>query len=159
MLPIGFRIQEIYRDRDVTLKHACVESGVSYGTLHQQIAKDREIPFSTIDQLARYFELPLEYFSARRAAILVEPNGLHSPRKAAEAARTALHSNEIVAIEDGLQITTDMVLDWLDRENGVLRNFEHIREKVDLFYPATQSDRIIRAARLGKESLATIFLI
>ncbi|MEP4195961.1 MAG: hypothetical protein ABJL99_10040 [Aliishimia sp.] len=158
MLTVGQRIIQRCSELGIKLKPACDLAGVEYPTLHQQIRKNRPIPFATIDKLAPVLQSPLELFSERRSSIMVTPFS-SDPRvtKASKAANKHLKDAELKAIESGTEITTDAILDWLDREGGRLNNFEEFRDSVDLFFPAQEFDIIVRPAHLGKYSLATRF--
>ena len=56
------RIRGLCDKNGISLKAACVASDIAYGTLHAQLKNGREIPFSTMDKLAHFFEVPLSYF-------------------------------------------------------------------------------------------------
>ncbi len=156
MINAGQRILEICNDRDVTLKAVCEAAGIRYGTLHTQISKGREVPFSTVEAIATELGLPLEAFSSKRSAIAIEAI------KAAKSnfgnrLNSDLRRQDIEALRDGDPISTDMVLNWLMREKSILRNFGALRDKVDLFYPVQDGDAVPQPAHLGSDSLATIF--
>lgn len=155
MIPAGQRILDLCRSRDTTLKAACEACGVRYGTVHRAIKEGRDLHFNVIDSMSSYFAVPIGYFSSRRAGVSISSTSTKDQH--ADLAATTLQEEDLAAIDEGLQITTDMVLDWLDQEHGILRNYENIRERVDLFHPAVEGDTIPRPARIGAQSLASVF--
>ncbi|MDJ0628547.1 MAG: helix-turn-helix transcriptional regulator [Rhodobacter sp.] len=158
MLTTSHRIKLLCEKSGLTLKAACAACGVNYGTLNAQMNRGREIPFSTADAFAQFFNVSLEYFSERRAGYAVTPASLDQSASAkASIATRQLRESDLRAIEEGFLIDTDKVLNWLDRESYILRNFGLIRGRFDLFYPARDGDEMVHPAQLGQESLATIF--
>ncbi|MFT4961205.1 MAG: transcriptional regulator with XRE-family HTH domain [Paracoccaceae bacterium] len=159
MLTTGDRIKDACKRNQMTLAAACEKAGVTYKTLHAQIRNNRAIPFETIDRLARYFDVPIEFFSAFRPTLAVQSVGddtvLH--QRAAAAYTAALRSEQIEMIKEGYNIGTDDVLNWLATQNGVLSNFDALRDRVDLFHPVGSNDNMMRPHRIGRESLATRF--
>lgn len=155
----GDRIKDACKRQGTTLAAACDSAGVTYKTLHAQIRNNRAVPFETIDRLARYFDVPIEFFSAFRAKLAVqsedEKSVLH--QRAAAAYTAALHSEQIEMMREGYNIGTDEVLNWLATQGGVLSNFDALRERVDLFHPVESDDNMMRPHRIGQESLATRF--
>jgi plasmid maintenance system antidote protein VapI len=155
----GDRIKDACRRNQITLAAACENAGVVYKTVHAQIRNNRAIPFETVDRLARYFDLPIEFFSAFRSKLAVhtdsEKTDLH--QRAAAAYTAALHSEQIEMMREGYNIGTDDVLNWLASQGGVLSNFDGLRERVDLFHRVGSEDNMMRPHRIGHESLATRF--
>lgn len=155
----GDRIKDACRRSGVTLAAACETSGVTYKTLHAQIRNNRAIPFETIDRLARYFNVPIEFFSAFRPNLVIRAEGQNSVlhQRAAAAYTAALRSEQIEMMREGYNIGTDDVLNWLATQNGVLSNFDALRDRVDLFHRVGSEDSMMRPHRIGCESLATRF--
>lgn len=155
----GDRIKDVCKREQITLAAACANAGVVYKTLHAQISNNRAIPFETIDRLARHFDVPIEFFSAFRAKFAVQSGGentiLH--QRAAAAYTAALRSEQIEMMREGYDIGTDDVLNWLATQDGVLSNFDALRDRVDLFHPVDSDDNMMRPHRIGRESLATRF--
>ncbi|MBL4766737.1 MAG: helix-turn-helix transcriptional regulator [Rhodobacteraceae bacterium] len=155
----GDRIKDACRRNQITLAAACKKAGIAYKTLHAQISNNRPIPFETIDRLARYFDMPIEFFSAFRPTLAVQSRGddsiLH--QRAAAAYTAALRSEQIEMMREGYNIGTDDVLNWLATQDGVLNNFDALRDRVDLFHPVGSDDNMMRPHRIGRESLATRF--
>lgn len=159
MTPVGDRIKDLCKRRGVTLAAACDGAGIAYKTLHAQITRDRDIPLASVDRLARYFGVPLDYFSSYRAAVSIRSDDARSRlhRLAAGAYTEALRDAQLQMMREGYDFGTDEVLDWLARNNGVLQDFDALSERVDLFHPIQSGDTIMRPHRLGRQSLASIF--
>ncbi len=158
MLTVAQRIRELPRLTGVKLTTACEARGLRYKTLNAQLNRNRGIPFSTIDALADFYNLPIEYFSPRRGGYYVSPPIPGDPTNVdAKEATMQLREVDRKVLKAGLMVNTDTVLDWLDRENCVLQNFGFLKDRFDLFYPAMETDRIIKPALLGAKSLASIF--
>lgn len=159
MLTTGDRIKDACKRQGLTLSAACEKAGITYKTLHAQIRNNRAIPFETIDRMAQYFDLPIEFFSAFRPTLAVQSSGdntlLH--HRAAAAYTAALRSEQIEMMKSGFDIGTDDVLNWLATQDGVLSNFDALRDRVDLFHPVDSSDNMMRPHRIGPTSLATRF--
>ncbi len=129
-----------------------------YGTLHAQIKNNRAIPFLSIDLIASYFGVSADYFSERRASLIVRSDeGSEQGIEFAQQTSKALMAAKQGLVEMGLQISTDHILDWLNRENNTLKNHEQFAEKFDLFYPVKERSGMLVPKKMGKESLATIF--
>lgn len=155
----GDRIKDACKRGGITLAAACETAGVTYKTLHAQIRNNRAIPFETIDRLARYFGLPIEFFSSFQPKLAVRPEDGNSVlhQRAAAAYTAALRSEQIEMMKEGYNIGTDDVLNWLATQNGVLSNFDALRDRVDLFHLVGSDDNMMRPHRIGRESLATRF--
>ncbi len=155
----GDRIKDACKRQQITLAAACDNAGVAYKTLHAQISNNRAIPFETIDRLARYFDVPIEFFSAFRAKFAVQSGGEKSilHQRAAAAYTAALRSEQIEMMREGFDIGTDDVLNWLATQGGVLSNFDALRDRVDLFHRVGSDDSMMRPHCIGRESLATRF--
>ncbi len=149
------RIRGLCDKNGISLKAACQASDVAYGTLHAQISKGREIPFSTMDKLAHFFEVPLAYFSEKRPSMSVMVDGTEAPvsKRVATAYTAALNSAQLDLMRKGFGIGTEQILDWLASEGGVLTNFDAIRDRVDLFHPIEATDQMMRPKAIGKNSL------
>lgn len=159
MKTIGDRIRDACKRQGVPLSTACERAGVTYKTLHAQIRNNRAIPFETIDRLSQYFNLPMDYFSTYQPTVAVrssdETSALH--HHAAAAYTAALRTAQIDLMRSGLDIGTDDVLNWLAAQNGVLENFDALRERVDLFQMVEPEDSMLKPYRIGRDSLATRF--
>lgn len=160
---LGITIQKACALRGLTLAKACSISGIKYSTLHSQIKKNREIPFSTIDKFSAALNLPIGYFSQTKPSLYIEPNDSlqnannESTNLQAEAAKalTDLMGKQVAAMADwGFRIGIDDVLDWLHAHNNTLINHEWLLDRIDLFYPAGPEDTMIRPYKIGKKSLA-----
>jgi len=150
------RLRMLQKQLGLSLKDLVRPTSVKYTTLHRQMAESRHIPFATIDDIAQAHSVPLNYFSQYRPVFVVgAENDVH--KDFARAATAALRDIDLRALERGLVIDERSVMNWLEAEGGVLRNFDHLIEVVDLFHPAETGDTILRPHRLGKYSLATIF--
>jgi transcriptional regulator with XRE-family HTH domain len=158
MLSLHDRIRALPKETGVVLKHACQSVGVSYGTLHAQLQNRRAIPFETVEKLAIAFNVPLTYFATARGAFTITNE---TDQQARDIGSSELLANvkaaEAKALEAGIVPGIDMVLDWLDREGGVLRNFEFIRDKFDLFTPPNDDDAHLEPFALGKISPAAVY--
>lgn len=156
---LATRLSNLCASRGISLKHACDQAGVVYKTLHAQIAHDRPIPFETIAALADYFHVPMETFSSKRSMLSLHAeehqDELH--RRAADVYTIAMQVAKDRMLAQGYPFGTDDVLNWLNRNNGRLDDFEVLKEQVDLFHPIRPEDRIMRPSRLGVQSLATEF--
>ncbi len=159
MKDLGQRTAEFCKRHFGGLKPACAAAGLKYSTLHSQITNGREIPFSTIERLCHAAGVSLEAFRSNRAEIgLIAPApsaALH--RRAAAAYSQALRDVQDEMLHMGGDIRVDDVLNWLHRNDGRLEDFDALRERVDLFYPVTREDRIMRPHRVGQRSLAARF--
>ncbi len=151
------RIKGLCDKHGLSLKLACQKSGVAYGTLHAQLKNQREIPFSTMDKLAKLFDVPLSYFSENRASmsILSEEGQSQLHHRAASAYTSALQSAQLDLMRKGFEIGTEQILDWLASEGALLSNFDAIRDCVDLFHPVESTDVLMRPAQIGRQSLVT----
>lgn len=151
------RIRSLCDRHGLSLKLACQSAGVTYGTLHAQLKKGREIPFSTMDRLASFFDVPLEYFSDRRSSmsVMVDSDQPVLRQKVATAYTSALQSAQMDLMRKGFGIGTEQILDWLASEGGVLTNFDAIRDRVDLFHPVEPTDQLMRPLHIGKHSLVS----
>ncbi|MEX0285129.1 MAG: hypothetical protein AB3N23_11010 [Paracoccaceae bacterium] len=149
------RIKSLCDKHNVSLKAACQAADVSYGTLHGQLKNGREIPFSTMDRLAHFFEVPLAYFSEKRSSMSIVSEGGEAQlsERAATAYSAALNSAQMDLMRHGFGIGTEQILDWLASEGGVLTNFDAIRDRVDLFHPIEVTDSMMRPKQVGKNSL------
>ncbi len=138
------------------LKPACDAAGLKYTTLHAQITHEREIPFTTIERLTSVAGVSLEVFRRDRAAIGIATidisDTLH--KRAAALYSQALRDVQAEMRKFGTDIMCDDVLNWLHRNNGRLSEFDTLRERVDLFEVARPGDRIMKATRVGKGSVA-----
>ena len=154
---LDIRIREALRSKGESLSKACRAAGVNYKTLHSQLSHGREIPFPTIDRISKYSDLPLEFFSEFRPKVAIQsPEGSSElQRRVAHAMEMAIHEQSIAMMREGYSIGTDDVLDWLRANNGVLQNFDGIRQYVDLFHRVSPEDNNIRPHRIGPNSLAT----
>lgn len=159
MSVIGERVKEACKRKGVAMAVACDQAGVNYKTLHAQISNDRAIPFETVDRLAQYFDVPMNYFSAFRPTVAVRSEEQNSilQQRAAAAYTAALRSEQIEMMREGYEIGTDEVLNWLGSQGGILENFDALRERVDLFHPTTPTDRMMKPHRIGQNSLARRF--
>ena len=159
MSSIGDRIKELCVRNAMTLSEACTKSGVTYKTLHAQIKHGRAIPFETVDRMARCFDVPMDYFSAYRPTVGIQPSEKHSilHQRAAAAYTAALRSEQIELMRQGFGIGTDEVLNWLSVHGGVLTNFDALRDKVDLFEPVKMDDNMLHPHKIGAQSLARKF--
>ncbi len=159
MKTVGDRIKDACKLHGVPLSTVCSQAGVTYKTLHTQIRNNRAIPFETIDRLSQYFNLPMDYFSAYRPTMAVrsedDKSALH--QHAAAAYTAALRNAQIEMMRAGQEVGTDEVLNWLSAQNGVLENFDAIRERIDLFEPVAPGDNMLKPHRIGRGSLATQF--
>lgn len=151
------RIRSLCDKHGVSLAAACRESGVTYGTLHAQLKNQREVPFSTIDRLARFFDVPIGFFSQFRPSMSVMSDQdqpvVH--QRAAAAHSATLQSAHMDLIRAGGDLSTEQILDWLAAEGAVLNNFDAIRDRVDLFYPVSPTDTVMRPRHIGKQSLVS----
>lgn len=151
----GKRVLELAKSSGIPLTTACNAVDLKYGTLHAQITRGREIPFSTIDKLSRFYNVPHSYFSPFTALLTVAEDG--DQTTPSDGSKSLVRSAMEKTIEAGYMPTTETVLDWLEREDGVLRNFGFLNERFDLFKPVNQRSERVRVAELGGKSLATIF--
>lgn len=158
MITVEQRIRSLCNQQNQTLAAVCRECDINYGTLHSQLNHGREIPFSTIDKLSRVFNVPVDYFSTYRANLSINSTAGQSllHERAAAAYTAALQSEQIELMRQGYEIGTDQVLDWLASQGSILTNFDALQEKVDIFYPIESDDTLMRPARIGRESLATL---
>ena len=149
------RIRGLCDKNGISLKAACEASDVAYGTLHAQLKRGREIPFSTMDKLAHFFEVPLAFFSEKRPSMSIMVDGTDTPitQKVATAYTSALKSAQLDLMRKGFGIGTEQILDWLAAEGGVLSNFDAIKDRVDLFHPIDAADTLMRPKKIGKDSL------
>jgi len=153
---LGERIMQACKHRGLSLSRACAAAELNYSTLHSQINKNREIPFSTIDRLGASLGLPIGYFSASKPSLHVEPSEAATAIQA-EAARALsdLMRKQVAAMADwGYRIGTDDVLDWLLAENSQLVNYDWLADRIDLFYPAMPGDNMVRPYKIGAQSLS-----
>ena len=150
------RIREALRSKGSSLSKACRDAGVNYKTLHSQLSHGREIPFPTIDRISKYSKLPLEYFSEFRpeAAIQSPAGSSELQRRVAHAMETAIREQSVEMMRSGYSIGTDDVLDWLRVNDGVLQNFDGIRQYVDLFHKVDYEDNALVPYQIGRDSLA-----
>jgi hypothetical protein len=141
------------------LKQACDAAGLKYSTLHSQIANRRDIPFTTIERLCNVAGVSLEAFRQSRAEIGIlapQPSAaLH--QRAAAAYSQAMRDVQAEMLRYGSDIMIDDVLNWLNRNNGKLTDFDALRERVDLFRVVEPGDKIMRPTRIGHNSLAARF--
>lgn len=156
MTDLGTLTREFCKRHFGGLKAACEAANLKYSTLHSQIVNGRDIPFASIERLCNAAGVSLEAFRARRAEIgVLAPNpsaALH--RRAAAAYSQAMRDVQADMLRQGSDIMVDDVLNWLNRNNGKLTDFDALRERVDLFRVATPDDRLMKAARIGHNSLA-----
>ncbi|MEL7114478.1 MAG: helix-turn-helix transcriptional regulator [Pseudomonadota bacterium] len=154
---IAKELSDLCKARGVTLAAVCKARGLKYSTLHAQIHNHRPIPFETIVEIARFFDVPLERFSSYRPDVEISsPEGqkiLHE--KALAVYEAALRDQQLAMMRAGYGVGTDDVLDWLRSQNGQLTNFDALQEHVDLFHPIQSGDTIFRPVRVGRLSLAT----
>ncbi|WP_137701662.1 hypothetical protein [Marimonas lutisalis] len=141
------------------LKPACEAAGLKYSTLHTQIAKEREIPFSSIQALCDAAGVSLEAFRSKRAdiGVLAPQTSAALHKRAAAAYSQALRDVQEEMLRNGSDIMIDDVLNWLKRNNSRLEDFDVLRERVDLFRQVEQGDSIMRPKHIGKHSLAARF--
>lgn len=142
----------------LTLKKMCELAGVNYGTLHSQIRNNRPIPFHSIDRIAQYCNISTDYFSDRYTALSVIADTNDNPYDSSpQCSSTSMRLTSTQMTESGIHITTDHVLDWLGREDSILRNHRSLIEHVDLFYPVPNIRAPLVPARIGEKSLAKVF--
>ena len=67
---------------------------------------------------------------------------------------TAIREQSVEMMRSGYSIGTDDVLDWLRVNDGVLQNFDGIRQYVDLFHKVDYEDNALVPYQIGRDSLA-----
>ena len=144
---IGERIKEACSISGVSLKKACEVSGLKYNTVYNQIEKNREIPFSTVQLLATALGIPLSYF----ASGLIDTNESNGENRWDRA--ELANAERARCTRAGFEVTTDNILDWYHQESGVLRNWEWFADQIDLYHKIDPTDRIMRPISIGKRSL------
>ncbi len=152
MSNIGDLIQSRAEKNGMSLRALCIKANLRYPTIHRALSEGRDLPFRSVEALAKALSVPLATFAGDRAIVRVAGElGMDTN------AEQSLKEADVRAIENGLLVSTDMVLDWLEREKGVLRNYAFLQNKIDLFLPAKVGDKAIIAAEIGAQSLAAIF--
>lgn len=138
------------------LKPACEAAGLKYSTLHTQISKGREIPFTSIQALCDAAGVSLEAFRSKRAdiGVLAPKTSAALHKRAAAAYSQALRDVQEEMLRNGSDIMIDDVLNWLHRNNGRLEDFDAIKERVDLFRVVGPDDTIMQPNHIGHNSLA-----
>ncbi len=157
MSPEAVGVLDLCERRGMSLRKACDGAGQRYGTVHNQIKNNRRMPFATVRDFARFFDVPLEYFTDDRAEISLSSDKANSTlhRRVARVYTDIFREERDRLLAEGFAIGTDEVLDWLNRHNGRLEDFDTLRESVDLFYPVEAGDRMFHPVRVGARSLAT----
>ena len=154
MLPS--RIEKLCQFFDVSEAQLCKAANVNHKTFNAQLNRRREIPFRTLDRIARAWDIPLDYFSEHRPVFRFVADDIASPfeKLQVQAANDGLLQAETSLSRSLHRVSTSDVLDWMWSTGGVLENMDAIRESIDLFYPMTAEDNIPQPFRLGKQSLA-----
>ncbi|WP_274960784.1 helix-turn-helix domain-containing protein [Lentibacter algarum] len=155
---IGQKVLDLCKLKGLTLRAACQASGLKYSTLHAQISNRRPIPFKTIDKLARTLNAPLSFFSdgSPLFQFAASPNGGTSEVVLELEQSINDHSKTLSA--RGHHISIDNVLDWLVQNDFQLKNFDWLKESVDLYYPLKEGEIMAHTFSAGPQSLATQIL-
>jgi hypothetical protein len=144
------------KERKIRLKPACEACGVKYSTIHAKISNDRGLTFAEVDAFRRFFEVPAEVFSDATPRIKIDEERRQTEvsKAAATAYSRALNDVQTKILQRGDTLDTDTVLNWLRKEGGVLRNFDALKDRIDLFKPTSADDKIFKIHKLGTKSLA-----
>ena len=156
---IGQKVLDLCKLKGVTLRAACQASGLKYSTLHAQISNNRPIPFKTIDKLSRKLSVPLSYFSEGQPLFQVNALAADSaPSGSMLQFETSVNAQAKLLAEQGYHPSIDDVLDWLVHVDFQLKDFDWIKDQVDLYYPLQTDDIMARPHSVGSESLAAKLL-
>ena len=156
---IGQKVLDLCKLKGLTLRAACQASGLKYSTLHAQISNNRPIPFKTIDKLSRKLSVPLSYFSEGQPLFQVNALAADSaPSGSMLQFETSVNAQAKVLAEQGYHPSIDDVLDWLVHVDFQLKDFDWIKDQVDLYYPLQTDDIMARPYSVGNESLAAQLL-
>lgn len=152
------KIKRACETRGLSVKQMCERTdSVVYKTLLQQFARGSRIPHVWIDEIAHVLEYPLSYFSKYLPTMgaSVERDADDMARAAANLIDVAMNTAHMAALRRQSQIGTIDVLDWLDRNNGELVDFDALKDSVDLFEVMGAVDNIPTPYRIGRDSLST----
>ncbi len=156
---IGQKVLDLCKLKGLTLRAACQASGLKYSTLHAQISNRRPIPFKTIDKLSRKLSVPLSYFSEGQPLFQVNALAADSaPNSAMLQFETSVNAQAKLLAEQGYHPSIDDVLDWLVHVDFQLKDFDWIKDKVDLYFPLQTDDIMARPHSVGNQSLAAKLL-
>lgn len=152
---IGQKVLDLCKLKGLTLRAACQASGLKYSTLHAQISNRRPIPFKTIDKLSRKLNVPLNYFSEGQPLFQVNALAADSaPSGSMLQFETSVNAQAKLLAERGYSPSIDDVLDWLVHVDFQLKDFDWIKDKVDLYFPLQTDDIMAQPYSVGRESLA-----
>ena len=149
---IGQKVLDLCKLKGLTLRAACQASGLKYSTLHAQISNRRPIPFKTIDKLSRKLNVGQPLFQVNALATDSAPSGSMLQFE------TSINAQAKLLAEQGYYPSIDDVLDWLVHVDFQLKDFDWIKDQVDLYYPLQTDDIMARPHSVGSESLAAKLL-
>lgn len=154
---IAQKLDHLCQSWGLSLYRVCAESGVSYKTLNGQIKHGRSIPIETIDAICGRFDVPIGFFSRHSPTmeISAESEAENLSKAAANLIDEAMQAARMQALRRQSEIGTLDVLDWLDRTNSQLEDFDALRDSVDLFHVMGAEDNIPKPYRIGRNSLST----
>lgn len=151
------KLERLCQSLGLSLYKICAESGVSYKTLDGQLKHGRSIPLETIDAICGRFGVPIGFFSKHSPSLGIAPESDADKlsKAAANLIDEAMQAAHMQALRRRSEIGTLDVLDWLDRTNSQLEDFDALRDSVDLFHVMGAEDNVPKPFRIGRNSLST----
>jgi len=156
-MDLGDLILNACKSRRQSLAAVCKVSGLRYSTLHSQISNKREIPFSSVDRIAKTLNLPLSYFSGDAPAMTFDPVSTSNKDQIETARLLSDLVNKQTSAKSiyNYQLSIDDMLDWLIANNSQLVNCKELIEWVNLYLPAKPGDLTPTPYRIGPKSLTS----
>lgn len=106
MISPGSRLVDLCKERGITLKSACASVDVKYGTIHRALKEKRDLPYLTLDAFSEFFEVPVAYFSPRRAGVAISNSPqFETDDELTRNAVNSLRESDLRSIEAGLQLS------------------------------------------------------
>lgn len=144
----GSKIKKACELTGLSLRKICELSGLKYSTLYNQIEKNREIPFSSVNQISQHLQIPLAFFSEEPPQTDSNPSRRPDWNLAEQA-----NSERTKCCRAGFSVTTDDILNWYHKENGKLVNWEWFSDQIDLYHIIEPTDRLMKPIQIGKRSI------
>ncbi len=147
----GEKIEQFRLAANLSLKALTDGAGVEYATLYQQIRRGTEIPFSTVDAIASYLNLPLELFSTFPA---------NQDASLAVARQVASSAQAMVANNDPRVTGPDIASFWrrLIEVDYRLDELGDMSAHIDIYDPLEATSLVAAPESFGRLSLARTVL-